>query len=102
MAGWKSENGRSPSAAAKRAHAVFAIDGYLDGLVPRKVVPMLDKLWLTANHISSPKRPMRRLFHIRRVLSPAGGVEAEGVGGFRNAGQNFTGSPQPTLLLTPR
>lgn len=39
--------------------------GYLDGLVPRKVVPMLDKLWYTASHTSSPKRLMRRLFRIR-------------------------------------
>lgn len=45
MADWKPENGRSPSAAAKRAHAVLRLYGYLDGLVPRKVVPMLDKLW---------------------------------------------------------
>lgn len=39
--------------------------GYLDGLVPRKVVPMLDKLGRTASRTFSPKRPMRRLFRIR-------------------------------------
>ena len=49
--------------------------GYLDGLVPRKVVPMLDKLWPQSG-------PCAVYFASGRVLSPAGGVEAEGVGNF--------------------
>ena len=88
---------REPLASLTVPH--LRIYGYLDGLVPRKVVPLLDALWpesksmvvakaahapfistvwcrakwcrcwinfgLTANHTSSPKRPMRRLFRIR-------------------------------------
>ncbi len=51
--------------------------GYLDGLVPRKVVRCWINFGLTANHISSPKRPSAVYFASGRVLSPAGGVEAE-------------------------
>ncbi len=57
--------------------------GYLDGLVPRKVVPMLDKL-LAAQRVVHFRQsgPCAVYFASGRVSSPAGGVEAEGVDSF--------------------
>lgn len=56
--------------------------GYLDGLVPRKVVPMLDKLWYWRVVHFRQSGPCAVYFASGRVSSRAGGVEAEGVGGF--------------------
>lgn len=38
--------------------------GYLDGLVPRKVVPMLDAAYRRVNRRCLQRPPMRRLFRI--------------------------------------
>ena len=50
---------REPLAALTMPH--LRIYGYLDGLVPRKVVPLLDSLCRTANRRSLPKPRMPRL-----------------------------------------
>ncbi len=56
--------------------------GYLDGLVRAKWCRCWINFGLTANHISSPKRPMRRLFRIRSSFVTCWWREAEGVGNF--------------------
>ncbi len=51
--------------------------GYLDGLVPRKVVRCWINSGRTASRTFSPKRPIAVYFASGRVSSRAGGVEAE-------------------------
>jgi hypothetical protein len=68
--GLEPENGRlrEPLAALTMPH--LRIYGYLDGLVPRKVVPLLDSLWPDSES-QIAKAAHARLSLIRRILFSA-------------------------------